>query len=76
LGNVINKKNFKINSNFIYIISLLNPFLYIYSNPNLEFVASPALAPPEVDFTPKDAETYERELAEAAAAPLPGTNLI
>lgn len=50
--------------------------IIFYRNPNLEFVASPALAPPEVDFTPKDAETYERELAEAAAAPLPGTNLV
>jgi len=51
------------------------PFLWLarklIGNPNLEFVASPALAPPEVDFTSKDAETYERELAEAAAAPLP-----
>jgi GTP-binding nuclear protein Ran len=42
-----------------------------YSNPALEFVASPALAPPEVQVDAKLMEDYERQLAAAASNPLP-----
>ena len=41
------------------------------SNGNLEFVAAPALAPPEVTVDPILMEQYNQELAQAAAAPLP-----
>ena len=38
---------------------------------NLEFVASPALAPPEVTVDPALMEQYKRELEAAAQQPLP-----
>jgi hypothetical protein len=41
------------------------------SNPSLEFVAAPALKPAEVEIDPAQMQQYEKELAEAAAAPLP-----
>lgn len=51
------------------------PFLYLarklIGDPNLEFQAMPALAPPEVTI---DAETllrYEKDLEKASTAPLP-----
>ena len=51
------------------------PFLYLarklIGDPNLEFQAMPALAPPEVTI---DAETllrYEKDLEKASSAPLP-----
>lgn len=40
-------------------------------NPNLDFVASPALAPPEVQVDPALMAQYAAELDRAAAAPLP-----
>ena len=40
-------------------------------NPNLEFVAAPALAPPEVSIDPAMIEQYNKELALAANNPLP-----
>jgi len=51
------------------------PFLYLarklIGDPNLEFVAMPALAPPEVQMDPAMAAKYEREVEEAASAELP-----
>ena len=51
------------------------PFLYLArklaGDPNLQFVESPALAPPEVTINPADQAQYEAELANAAAQPLP-----
>jgi len=51
------------------------PFLYLarklIGDPNLEFVAMPALAPPEVQMDPAMAAKYEREVEEAATAELP-----
>ena len=41
------------------------------SNPNLDFVASPALAPPEVAVDHAMMQAYEEELVAAAAQPLP-----
>lgn len=41
------------------------------SNPNLEFVASPALLPPEVSVDPALMDQYKRELEIAAQQPLP-----
>jgi GTP-binding nuclear protein Ran len=51
------------------------PFLYLarklIGDPNLEFVAMPALAPPEVTMDPQMIATYEAEVAQAASAELP-----
>jgi hypothetical protein len=51
------------------------PFLWLarklVGNPTLEFVASPALAPPEVSVDEALIAQYEREFSAAAAAPLP-----
>jgi len=51
------------------------PFLWLarklVGNTNLEFVAAPALAPPEVEVNPELMEQYKRELEEAANVPLP-----
>ncbi|CAG8622322.1 11413_t:CDS:1, partial [Racocetra fulgida] len=41
-------------------------------NPNLEFVASPALAPPEVPVDHNLMEQYTKDLEIATAQPLPG----
>jgi len=49
-----------------------NPLLLLfYSNPNLEFVAAPALAPPEVQVDPELMAQYNKELEEAVIHPLP-----
>jgi hypothetical protein len=48
-----------------------NLSIMVCSNPGLEFVASPALAPPEVQVDAKLMEDYERQLAAAASNPLP-----
>jgi len=40
-------------------------------NPALEFVASPALAPPESAVDPALVEQYRQEMEQAAAEPLP-----
>jgi GTP-binding nuclear protein Ran len=51
------------------------PFLWLArkltGNPNLEFVASPALAPPEVQVDPALMDQYQKELQMAAEQPLP-----
>ena len=51
------------------------PFLYLArklaGDPNLQFVESVALAPPEVMIDPAELAKYEAELASAAAQPLP-----
>lgn len=51
------------------------PFLWLarklVGNNNLEFVAAPALAPPEVQVDPELMAKYQQELASAAAEPLP-----
>jgi hypothetical protein len=46
-------------------------FIQCHSNPALEFVAAPALAPPEVQVDQALMESYQKELQDAAAAPLP-----
>lgn len=51
------------------------PFLWLarklVGNANLEFVAAPALAPPEVQVDQNLMAQYQQELDKAAAAPLP-----
>jgi len=55
------------------------PFLWLarklIGDPNLEFVAAPALAPPEVEIDPNLIIEYNRELADAAAQPLPDDDM-
>lgn len=51
------------------------PFLWLarklIGNPGLEFVAAPALAPPEVQVDAQLMQQYDNEMAAAAAQPLP-----
>ncbi|KAJ8664128.1 GTP-binding nuclear protein spi1 [Lichtheimia ornata] len=51
------------------------PFLWLgrklVGNPQLEFVAAPALAPPEVQVDNQLMQQYQNEMNEAAAQPLP-----
>lgn len=51
------------------------PFLYLArklaGDPNLHFVESPALAPPEVQIDLESQRQHEAELAQAASQPLP-----
>ena len=51
------------------------PFLWLarklVGNPQLEFVAAPALAPPEVQIDQAQLDQYHKEMTEAAAMPLP-----
>ncbi|EIE91915.1 hypothetical protein G6F46_001170 [Rhizopus delemar] len=51
------------------------PFLWLarklVGNPQLDFVAAPALAPPEVQVDENLMAQYNNEMAEAAAQPLP-----
>jgi GTP-binding nuclear protein Ran len=51
------------------------PFLWLarklIGNPALEFVAAPALAPPEVSVDANLMNQYTQEMNEAAAQPLP-----
>jgi len=51
------------------------PFLWLarklVGDANLEFVAMPALVPPEVKMDPELAQKYEKEMQEAAAMALP-----
>lgn len=42
-----------------------------YSTPTLEFVAAPALAPPEVQVDANLMAQYQQELENAVNAPLP-----
>lgn len=50
---------------------MVNPGSVYRSNQGLEFVAAPALAPPEVEVDPALIAKYEDELKQAANAPLP-----
>ena len=54
------------------------PFLYLarklVGDPNLHFVEQVALAPPEVQIDLQQQQEYEKQLAEAAAMPLPDDN--
>lgn len=45
--------------------------MYSHSNPQLDFVAAPALRPAEVEIDAAQQAIYEKELEAAAAAPLP-----
>jgi len=51
------------------------PFLWLarklVGNQSLEFVAAPALAPPEVTVDQAVLEQYQKEMADAANMPLP-----
>src|SRR5436190_17568340 len=51
------------------------PFLWLarklVGNQSLEFVASPALAPPEVQVNQQLMDQYHKEMTEAATMPLP-----
>ena len=51
------------------------PFLWLarklVGNAQLEFVAAPALAPPEVQVNPELMEQYKKEMDDASAMPLP-----
>jgi len=51
------------------------PFLWLarklLGDPNLEFVAMPALAPPEVQMDPEIAKLYQQEIEAAQNAELP-----
>jgi GTP-binding nuclear protein Ran len=51
------------------------PFLWLarklVGNPQLDFVAAPALAPPEVQVDQNLLDQYQKEMTEAAAMPLP-----
>ncbi|CAL9732897.1 GTP-binding nuclear protein Gsp1p/CNR1 [Monosporozyma unispora] len=51
------------------------PFLWLArklaGNPQLEFVASPALAPPEVQVDEQLMQQYQQEMEQATALPLP-----
>jgi GTP-binding nuclear protein Ran len=60
------KSNYNFEKPFLWLARKLS------GNPNLEFVAEAALAPPEVTIDPAMMEQYNRELEAAAAQPLPG----
>lgn len=51
------------------------PFLWLarklLGDPNLEFVAMPALKPPEITLDPQMIQQYEQEIRDAAGAELP-----
>ncbi|KAM9931297.1 hypothetical protein OXX80_009046, partial [Metschnikowia pulcherrima] len=51
------------------------PFLWLarklVGNPQLEFVATPALAPPEVQVDSAMMQKYQQEMDQASALPLP-----
>ena len=46
-------------------------YSFLYRNPNLEFVAAPALAPPEVIMDPETEDRNRKELEEAAGLAMP-----
>ena len=50
---------------FFHILTLI---FQLVGDPNLEFVAAPALAPPEVQMDPALADQYNKELKEAAVS--------
>jgi GTP-binding nuclear protein Ran len=43
----------------------------LIGDPNLEFVAMPALAPPEIHMDPEMIRQYEKEVVDAQNAELP-----
>lgn len=43
----------------------------LIGDPNLEFVAMPALVPPEIQMDPAMVKRYEQEVEDAANAELP-----
>jgi hypothetical protein len=45
----------------------------LIGDPELKFVAAPALLPPEVPIDPQLMAEYQREVDDAANQPLPGT---
>ena len=49
----------------------LGIFIVNYRNANLEFVAAPALAPPEVTVDLEEQKRIEQEMNAALAQPLP-----
>ena len=56
----------------IYYGKLTKKYIqYYFSNPQLEFVAAPALAPPEVQVDTNLMQQYNNEMEEAAQQPLP-----
>ena len=54
-----------------YVVTNVVLRLPDYSNPQLDFVAAPALRPAEVEIDAAQQAIYEKELEAAAAAPLP-----
>ena len=52
-------------------LTKVHPFTILNSNPSLEFVAAPALAPAEVSVDPALMAQYEAELKHAETVPLP-----
>ncbi|KAJ6758551.1 GTP-BINDING NUCLEAR PROTEIN RAN-3 [Salix koriyanagi] len=70
-GNKVDVKNRQLRA----IIILRKPFLYLArklaGDPNLHFVETPALAPPEVPIDLAAQAQHEAELAAAASQPLP-----
>lgn len=59
------KSNYNFEKPFVWLARKLT------GNPNLELVASPALAPPEVTVDPAMMDEYKRELDMAMQQPLP-----
>ncbi|PVU91495.1 hypothetical protein BB559_004105 [Furculomyces boomerangus] len=59
------KSNYNFEKPFLWLARKLS------GNPNLEFVAPPALQPPEVEIDAGLMQQYSNELAAAAAQPLP-----
>ena len=59
------KSNYNFEKPFVWLARKLT------GNPNLELVASPALAPPEVTVDPTLMEEYKRDLDMAMQQPLP-----
>eukprot|EP00605_Chrysophyceae_sp_TOSAG23-4_P001955 GSChrysophyteH1.ASY1.ANO1.2166.1 assembled CDS len=60
------KVNYNFEKPFIWIARKLS------GNPSLTFVEAPALLPPEAEIDMQKMAEYEKDLAEAAAQPLPG----
>jgi GTP-binding nuclear protein Ran len=60
------KSNYNFEKPFLWLARKLS------GNPSLEFVASPALAPPEVQVDLNLMHAYQKELEQAQNMPLPG----
>lgn len=59
------KSNYNFEKPFVWLARKLT------GNPNLELVAAPALAPPEVTVDPSLMDAYKQEMEMAAQQPLP-----